>query len=447
MKTLSSFLITALALFATPSFAQAPGAPTSFEYALPYGFLEPDSVVIPAKLREQIEKVSKSVGRLEIRAKRNLEGIRAGQVVASGTGYIVKPGNQVHTSSHVIELWIDNSDKLELIFRADNKEPVFIDKVLKDDKETDFAVLSLEEKSEDFVDVGEGAMAAPGVRVLHLGYPFGSEKKKAVLGYVAKKTPQAIFLTSPSLPGMSGSPAILIDSENNVTLVVGTLRGIEGTSELAELKGAWAVDYQTYNKINQILNGLNEIGNRTSKVIQQNLQPQDPFYLAGMWNYGLYRQETVLKETEQVFELSIQALEKLRNDIKRSAIQQGALVESLNKTNQNLLKLTERALQLPHVLLNFPLRSQNEIRQMALLKGPGAATKIDAWIAEIKEVKIQLKVRATEDKEKLEFLKSTQRVSDYLVELDNKPELKNAEAHYNKHYIYLPAMIAPLPKK
>ncbi|MBI4403709.1 MAG: hypothetical protein HY537_06095, partial [Deltaproteobacteria bacterium] len=88
------------------------------------------------------------------------------------------------------------------------------------------------------------------------------------------------------------------------------------------------------------------------------------------------------------------------------------------------------------VLFDSPLRTNDEINAMV------SADAISIYLEELGEAEAQFKVRLEEDREKIKFLRSTHSIAAYLLELEKRPSLKNTVAHLNKHFIFIPAMIA-----
>ncbi|MBI4403643.1 MAG: trypsin-like peptidase domain-containing protein, partial [Deltaproteobacteria bacterium] len=339
-------------------------APT-YKHILPYGFLEVPSDAISDRLRNELSQTARYVGRIELRTIKDIDDIKSGTMIASGTGYVVSPGNVVYTSSHVIQLWLRNKDRISIAIRLDGQSPIAIEKMLSDDHEKDIASLSLPKTVDSPLTITKTSSEFEGARVAVLGYPLAVDKQMVTFGRVIKIEGSIFFLSNPSLPGCSGSPVILIDGQGKLKSVVGTLRGIESVSNFEDLKGAISIDYLTYDAINNHLNRLmsvrevkktlqiekDQAGQFASKIISGFMMPQgDPAYFTGMWNFDLNRADDAVNEFAK-WQGSVRRQMKFVKDNIRdlSEPQIRAELHRCNSVNLSYLKSTTK---IPRVLFD-----------------------------------------------------------------------------------------------
>jgi S1-C subfamily serine protease len=223
-------ILAAIALFSLGLFAEL----------VPVGFHSLDSKKIPADLRAVLSKVQGSVGKVELRVNKDVsKEVKKGAVYTSGTGYVVEPGDVLRTASHVIKAWKENRDKLDLFFVPDGKEGILIEKIIKDDTDTDLATLGIK-KQENFLALSNQKLEL-GTPLIQIGYALGFENKKMTYGQIIKKSKRGFILSSPSVPGCSGGP--LLTLEGDKLAVAGQLFGHESIFTIPEFKESLDLDY------------------------------------------------------------------------------------------------------------------------------------------------------------------------------------------------------------
>ncbi len=431
---------------------------------LPYGYLTWESRSLPANLSKQYEFLTCVVGRLEARAKSDLTAeIKKGDIISGGTAYVVSEGKELATANHVVQVWKDNQDKLELFFLRDNQEPIEITELRSQDTKTDFARLALPVPLQKFL-ITSKASTALGSRVMVVGYPHSSAKQRLTLGYVAILLEGKYILNSPSLPGQSGSPAIALSETGELLGVVGTLTGLKGVHELQDLNGAFSVDYLALGRFNDLMHSLMkfaqsspdelelkklESGKWSSDLVLDAYQNRSDLENVALWNAALSRSPGSEKAL-------IEWLSSLQGSYEResSALRGGTKWvdepnekksrELMTKINKNLYEALDRMAKLPYPLINLPVHSAEELVQISQrLKTP---QELSLWYASeaaaLAEAKESVPIRIQSDLTKLNWHKEAGAMCELLGDQEKVREKRNSEGFVNDYFLYTPALIS-----
>ncbi len=156
---------------------------------------------------------------------------KLGNMVSTGTGFVVKPEGILVTNYHVLV----DAVSVDAIFPDESAVPV--SKILKVDRIKDFAVLQLKEGFYSTLEMGDSRnvknfdyTSALGYLSQNLAQDFGTVKGEILqtYGFVLGLHPQAhpgfsyIYTTTSFGPGFSGGP--LVDKDNKV-LGIATVEG------------------------------------------------------------------------------------------------------------------------------------------------------------------------------------------------------------------------------
>lgn len=219
-----------------------------------------------------------------------------GEVIGTGTGFVVEPTGVLITNYHVIL----GADSVGAVFK--NGTRVKVEGVLALDRRQDWALLQLKKGFYSTLEIGQSASLKEYSYTTALGYPSqGVSMHQDGLegplvqthGFVLGILPQAlpdfsfIYTSTPFDPGYSGGP--LLDHENKV---VG-LATLEGRS----INLALPIDYIKPHLASRDLRTFQELK-------EQDLNSKEALYYRG--NYELY----ALGNTNEAIRLYEQALQQ-----------------------------------------------------------------------------------------------------------------------------------------
>lgn len=427
---------------------------------LPYGLLDLESNQIPFQMRKTLQEAGKAVGRVVLRKKADRS------IISQGTGYVVLPGDILETNFHVLEDWISNESELEALVYFDGiEEPLNLLKVLRKDEKGDFVVVLMNKKHAHFLRTLSNEHVLPGNRIVSIGHPYGNLKKKVTFGHLVEPFSQGrseFVLSSPSVPGESGSPAILVSRNGALVGVIGLIKGAETISNLQELPGAVRLHNEVFKVLNSNLFRLTlapepkktlkitegDKGLKSEVIANWMLPVNDPLYAVTMHNLSVYLTPQRKEELNKTLDWAIEKLENVKSSIEKKTSLWSVRDETLTalrSINVRLQQLAVSSARNSDVMFNVPSRTEKELS--AWVNGSDTPARliprVDKFIQEIQEAKGQLTFRMEGDKKVIDFFKSEDAIAKYLLELERNPSLKESESFYNGHFLYVPALLVP----
>ncbi len=429
---------------------------------LPNGFLKIDSKRIPPALQGLVQTVAAAVGKLEIRARVDFEvketKIKKGMVFATGTAYVIEPGDRINTDYHVISDWIQNRNHLDLVFVFGGKE-IEIDKVLFEDEKADLATLALPEKTKSALPVAKVELDT-GLRVIQLGHPLSSKTPMVTLGNVIQNDEEGLFLSTPSLPGLSGAPIVAFDEYGKMLGVIGNTKGILAVSaiKLKGLEGALAIDYYGLDNINERLYWLTSRadvektfriekgpqGDFKSDPLEELKVPRGQLEQATMMNFSLLRNDhnvTIFrKELEEISKDFDSLAEQLVNQGKEKPPRE--VLKKMVTLNFRLEAISARAVKNLYPISSLPIRTSEELARSYVSNPTSAklARFLKGVAIEIRDLLPQLDAQVKEDNQRKALVTSASELSKYLLELEAIPKLKEDEVYFS-HFFQIPTRV------
>ncbi len=417
---------------------------------LPIGFYSLDSEKIPKALREKLKSVAKGVGRIEIRLKEDLNGLKKGHVVGSGSGYVIGPGDVAKTNSHVIQAWKQNPEKLSLYFVIPAGE-FELTEVLNDDPKKDIATLKLPRAVEGISLTGEVSKDS-GMDVVTFGYPLGCKAVKVAFGKVVKNTGEDLFLTSPSLPGNSGGPILTFKGDS--VQVVATAKAIRAIQTQALRDGMMiSRDFATQSVLNLLLHTLLTLPDPTKqlKIVEMDGELTSEILAANFVRdqrnidvWAVFRNREVASWQVNKTEWSnrvqgwLDDAKRLKKKLTDGVIDQSDAVDGLENINFKLIELEEGLMFGGREAEGYPivpsanldsLRSEEDVLQTI----DGIVAGLESLLAGRAEVLERLE-------EKTQFFNSDDAILRLVKKVEKDRAYLQSDEHYNQHFFFVPTI-------
>lgn len=263
-----------------------------------------------------------------------------GEIVSTGTGFIVKPDGTLVTNYHVLV----DAARVDAVFP--NGTQVGVKGILNLDRTRDISILKLEDDLYSTLEIGDSTKLKPYDYLSAVGYPSQTVEAVAeglegtvlqTYGFVLGVHPQAfpdysfIYATTPFEPGFSGGPVVNMDNQVvgiatlegralNLALPIHYAEPLLNDTQWMTFDTLRAQDQNAkeayYFRGNFALYGLGDT-NRAIDLFRKALE-MDPKYVLARYDLavayrGLGQTERAISEYEKVLELNPKFPEALSN--------------------------------------------------------------------------------------------------------------------------------------
>ena len=146
------------------------------------------------------DKVNKSVF--------NIVAIINDKQCSSGTGFLIGDGTKLLTCAHCVP-----PDSIIILLKNDDGIVDVKAKVFYFDKENDFAILELDRKIGEGLELENSENMHIGNEIFTIGFPFYTNKKTLLVGNISNLEKKFIYINSSVNHGNSGGPLLNVNGK------------------------------------------------------------------------------------------------------------------------------------------------------------------------------------------------------------------------------------------